>query len=395
VQDEELVKKAIESCKNNELSFCKFISANDSGETGGHQSGIYIPHNSFSILFETPGIKGHNKDKFIEIRWQDDDNTVTDSRFIYYGKRTRNEYRITRFGKGFSLLDEQSTGNLFVFVKLNDNNYDAYMFSADEDIETFLAAFGMSAADTNTLIQTSNIVRDREDVIMLFEEFIRTLEKDFPSTGDIARKAREIYQKANQKDNKKESIKTPDKVILKWIDTEYRLFKAIENHFYGDYVYKPFGTVDALVMAANTILNRRKSRAGKSLEHHLRQVFDFNELRYSYQKITESNKTPDFIFPGISYYFESKYKKNLVFLASKTTCKDRWRQILNEADRIKTKHLFTLQQGISKNQLDEMYKYNVVLVTPKEYISSFPGEYKEKILPLNGFIEFTRGKTEI
>lgn len=44
----------------------------------------------------------------------------------------------------------------------------------------------------------------------------------------------------------------------------------------------------------------------------------------------------------------------LVFLGAKTTCKDRWRQVLNEADRIETKYLFTLQQGISKNQLREM-----------------------------------------
>ena len=41
----------------------------------------------------------------------------------------------------------------------------------------------------------------------------------------------------------------------------------------------------------------------------------------------------------------------LTMLASKTTCKDRWRQILNEADRIKIKHLFTLQQGISKKDV--------------------------------------------
>ena len=34
--------------------------------------------------------------------------------------------------------------------------------------------------------------------------------------------------------------------------------------------------------------------------------------------------------------------------------KDRWRQVLNEADCIETKYLFTLQQGISKNQLREM-----------------------------------------
>lgn len=41
-------------------------------------------------------------------------------------------------------------------------------------------------------------------------------------------------------------------------------------------------------------------------------------------------------------------------LAVKTTCKDRWRQILNEADKIHQVHLFTLQEGVSLAQYREM-----------------------------------------
>lgn len=73
-------------------------------------------------------------------------------------------------------------------------------------------------------------------------------------------------------------------------------------------------------------------------------------------------------------------------LASKTTCKDRWRQILNEADKIKIKHLFTLQQGISENQLAEMFKYNVQLVVPETYLKSFSEKYRDRILTLGKFV---------
>ena len=41
-------------------------------------------------------------------------------------------------------------------------------------------------------------------------------------------------------------------------------------------------------------------------------------------------------------------------LAVKSTCKDRWRQILAEADRLPVKHLLTLEPGISVAQTDEM-----------------------------------------
>jgi site-specific DNA-cytosine methylase len=113
---------------------------------------------------------------------------------------------------------------------------------------------------------------------------------------------------------------------------------------------------------------------------------NFN-LQHSSQAVTEMNKRPDFLFPGPDAYANPRFDENkLVVLASKTTCKDRWRQILNEADRVKTKHLFTLQQGISSNQLAEMYRSNVCLVVPKPYITSFPEEYRSRILTLNDFV---------
>lgn len=58
------------------------------------------------------------------------------------------------------------------------------------------------------------------------------------------------------------------------------------------------------------------------------------------------NKKPDFIFPdGVSYHnFEFQADK-LTMLGAKTTCKDRWRQVLNEADRIRDKHLFYITKG--------------------------------------------------
>ena len=77
-------------------------------------------------------------------------------------------------------------------------------------------------------------------------------------------------------------------------------------------------------------------------------------------------------------------------LASKTCCKDRWRQVINEADRIKQKHLFTLQEGVSGNQLKEMYKEGIVLVVPQPILKSFPKEYHDQILSLTEFVDFIK-----
>ena len=73
-------------------------------------------------------------------------------------------------------------------------------------------------------------------------------------------------------------------------------------------------------------------------------------------------------------------------LAVKTTCKDRWRQILNEANRIPTKHLLTLQEGVSEGQFKEMSEAGVQLVVPAPLASSFPESVRPHLQTLESFI---------
>ena len=385
-----VVEKAIDSVQKAEKSFCKFISANDAGETGAHQSGFYIPKNSFSLLFETPGVKGENKDRFATIRWQDE--FETNSRFIYYGTGTRNEYRLTRFGKGFPFLTEDNVGDLLIISQIQGDYYEGFVLSLDEDIEDFFTAFNIAANETNRLIEKIETVSAEDILFKCFTAFNSSLNKEFPSTVSLSTNARNCYNTSyNVTSNNIKS--NPDKILLNWLDAEFQLFKAIELEVYSEKIKTPFRSVEELVDIANTILNRRKSRAGKSLEYHLEEVFKTFELKFDSQATTEDNKKPDFIFPSAALYKNMDYdSKNLVFLAAKTTCKDRWRQVINEADRIEIKHLFTLQQGISKNQLNEMDKEGVRLVVPKPYIGSFPEEYQNKIFSLESFIQYTSSK---
>lgn len=375
---------AIRVVERAEVSVAKFITANDTGATGGHQAGFHFHKNTWPLFFDEAGVKGENKDVFVTIRWQDD--FETSSRFIYYGVGTRNEYRLTRFGRNFPYLQPDNVGDLLVIAKRGPQFYDAFILHSDEDIEEFFAAFNISAADVNGIIPRQFQLNASDALLECFRRYLQELNVDFPPTVDLANRSRQCYNTAYRITNaivKRE----PDSQILKWLDAEFQLFKTIENSRYQTRIQTPFATVEQLVETANTILNRRKSRAGKSLEHHLAEIFTIHDLPHSSQAVTEDNKKPDFIFPGAdSYHNRSFNERRLIMLACKTTCKDRWRQVINEADRIRTKHLFTLQQGISSNQLTEMYRHNVQLVVPREYRSSFPPEFRARILSLDEFI---------
>ncbi|WP_410495532.1 type II restriction endonuclease [Cellulosilyticum sp. ST5] len=380
----ELLTTLLKDFSESQLQFCKFISANDAGLTGGHQCGPYIPKNSYSLLFDEPQLRGTNSERTVSITWQN--GITTESKCKYYGCGTRNEYRITAFGRGFPYFKNEFVGALLILLKFDSYTYKGYVLNTDDEIEYFFSSIGITPTETNKLISSSLTVNGVIDI------YIQDLAEDFPSTLELATKSRDLYYSTNP--NLLNSH--PDTELLAWLDMEYELFKALENNRYNDYITKPFANLDELISCSNTILNRRKSRAGKSLEHHLAYIFSQNNIEFGAQIKTEGNKKPDFIFPSERAYHSINYNlEKLTYLASKTTCKDRWRQILNEADKISTKYLFTLQQGISSNQLNEMYSSNVILVVPRPYIKTFPPEYQNRILSLQDFINIVKSKADL
>ena len=388
----DVVIRAINSVTNGKKAFCRFLTGNDTGATGAHQAGIYISKSVIPILFDTPGVRGENKDRWVHVEWQD--GYETDTRFIYYGVGSRNEYRITNFGRGFPFLHTEYTGALFVFVQMDKEDYRGFFLNTDDDIQDFLDAFGISATETNRMIEMhSTLSADQED--QAIKDFISHLKVDFPEADVMSASARIIQDRIHPRMN---DIRiNPDQKIIDWTEMEFRLFRAVEQERYGEQISRGFTSVDDFITMANTVLNRRKSRAGKSLENHLAALFDANGIRYTPQAITEENKRPDFIFPSVDAYHDPYFGTDrLISLAAKTTCKDRWRQVLNEADRLRdgTKYLCTLQQGISVQQMNEMEAERVVLVVPQPYIAAYPKEKQDTIWNLHQFIDFVRETEE-
>lgn len=383
----DVTAKAIEAVLKGSPSYCKFLSANDSGETGGHQSGILISKSAKAMFWTDDELReSHILKKYGRIRWQDDYDT--DCTFTWYA--SKNELRITGFGRGKSPLTSEFTGALFVMVKDSEEDYRGYLLNTDDDIGQFLDAFGLTPAETNRPLKTDGInpkIREK----LAIDSFIDTLKVEFPASADMSKAARNIQYQVYV--NRSLAVNDPDSILLRWTEQEYTLFRAIEHARYGDIVAGGFSSVEDFVVMANQVLNRRKSRAGKSLEHHLAAIFDENKICYTAQAVTEGNKKPDFLFPSEEAYHDMTFTvEKLCTLAAKTTCKDRWRQILNEANRLReeNKYLCTMQQGISAAQTDEMETEKVILVVPKAYHTAYPKEKRDRIWTLGKFVNYVR-----
>ncbi|MGK2959564.1 MAG: type II restriction endonuclease [Acidimicrobiales bacterium] len=183
----------------------------------------------------------------------------------------------------------------------------------------------------------------------------------------------------------------PDVRLLVRRKCEYEIFLSVEQAVYLPRIHEGFGRIDDFIGLAQTILQSRKSRSGNSLEFQAREIMAEEGLLsgtdFIYRPVIEGGKRPDFLFPSKSAYEDAAFPANrLRMLAAKTTCKDRWRQVINEADRIPRKHLLTLQEGVSEGQFQEMQEAGVQLVVPSGLHDSYPIAVRPHLLTLESFI---------
>lgn len=372
--------------------FIKRLSANDTGATGGHQVGLYIPSGIVAELF--PSIN-HTRElnPSVLLHAKSSSHICADSevRAIYYNNKffgmTRNEKRITRWGGDSPLQNPENTGALAVLAFKHEPGNDSegvdtwVCINPDEEdvVESTLGEivpgtllFGPASEILGGLAPQPKVNNKRYE---LPEEWIHT----FPSGSEIIQYAASYFAKDSA---------DPDEQLIDRRRVEYDIFLLVEEAHVLDIIQKGFGSVDEFIALANSVSNRRKSRAGKSLELHLEQLFLEHGLSiFATQATTEGNKKPDFLFPSVEAYKDVAFPDDrLRMLAVKTTCKDRWRQILNEADRIKTIHLFTLQEGVSIDQFREMQEAGVRLVVPASLHKKYPEAIRGELMSLGAFI---------
>jgi len=220
----------------------------------------------------------------------------------------------------------------------------------------------------------------------LLDGLLSRFNGEFPKTNEFSDYARETMFSSV------DLLNDPDKGLIAFLEREEVLFKTLEKHLIIPILRKGFeDNVDAFVDFSLKVQNRRKMRAGMALENHLSYIFSANKVNYSANVITENKSRPDFIFPGIAEYRNNKFPANrLKMLGAKTTCKDRWRQVLSEAKRIRTKHLFTLEPGISENQTDEMKSKHLSLVVPRAIFPTYSNKQQSWLIDLKNFINIVK-----
>jgi len=383
--------------------FAKRLAGNDTLLTGAHQAGPYLSKAFlFAVLpeLEQPGEK--NPRVVLPARIESHGDQRKAKAIWYNGKLhggTRNEVRLTGFGGAESpLLEPENTGalSLFAFTRTSEGPSCSIWLCATLEEEERLDAYVGTvdpgrgvvwkpwAGSIDHRLQTKTACELESSQIP--EDWIAS----FPSGEEVVAKTLQLLSGTNL---------DPDKRILRRRDCEFAVFRSVEQAITLPRIKEGFQTMDAFVKEAQTLLQRRKSRSGRSLELHVKAILDEEGLKagrdFEYNVESDKGRRPDFLFPSQRAYRDSAFPPDrLAMLATKTTCRDRWRQVLNEAERIPTKHLLTLQEGITERQFEEMTKSGIQLVVPKPLHKKFKETIRTKICSIRDFIE-SRSPTKV
>jgi hypothetical protein len=373
--------------------FAKRLSANDTGLTRSHQVGFYVPR-QFALAvapeLERPVDNPRRRLAFHLVSH----DQVASPDLIYYNSRIvrqqrngRNEFRVTGFGgRQSALQDPESTGAILITASYTTGDrVEAWLADTLEEEDALESVIG-SLEPATEIVRLFPAGGLAQLVVAPSPADCEPDLADLPAAWATAFPAgRELMDEAVRR--RPGRGHGPDRRLVDRYRCEFGLFKVVETAHVLPLIGTGFPTVDDFLGVAQTVANRRKSRAGRSLELHLARIFTEERVPFEAGARTEGNRQPDFLFPSGAAYRAGRPTR---MLGVKTTVKDRWRQVLDEASRIPEKHLFTLSEGVSPDQFTQMQEARLQLVVPAANVHKFPVAVRPHLATLADFIDLVR-----
>lgn len=396
------------------------------GMLSDYFSGVVVKQ--LSVVETTPAKSNqHEFNGTSELRmiFGDDDRKNIPTRFIWLGSEQegitsdgmvswydarrnhpkRTEYRLYYPGNDVTRLMQaddtfflatRPDGTCIVVITPSDSTIQSqllWLFGIQEQPDLQFSAATFSGNESSHLDFAARFILDELGIELeaaeetVLDALIEPYGLQFPNTVEFSKLAQQSLPELSP------GTDDPDNIIMAWLDREEMLFRRLERRIVSERLASGFmsdgeADVDGFIKFSLSVQNRRKSRAGQSLENHLEAIFRAHSIQFTRGAQTENRHKPDFLFPSIEAYRDKTFPDSgLTMLASKSTLKDRWRQVLTEAARIDHKHLFTLEPAISQHQTDQMIAENLQLVIPSKLHQTYKPAQQDWLLNLSTFIE--------
>lgn len=398
--------------QQSDMLLVKKLSRNDTSwasEAGKHQAGFYIPRPIREAGFfpelraENPG-KPHIFTAEVTVLWPQTGETTRSSMRHYSNKGP--ETHFTRLPK--SLFKGLTPASLllagrFVTPVADCGWWIVTLDSAGDEselLETLLdlpVDFHHQLFASASLGQAAQTAQDElEELIDRFRLAIRNgtlgdLVKRYatiPDPASIAEQARQqwLLTKGIPKFDPWE-IKAPGDAIMEISrDVEYQLYRHHElRRRAGELlsilagtddiaaaVLRNYPQIDAVFLSAS---QQRKTRAGRSFEHHISAALTAGRIRFVEQAVT-GGRRPDFVMPDLEQlHNRRRAREDALVLAAKTTLRERWKQVSGERLNCDV-FLATVDDRVAATSILEMAEAGIRLVVPESLKTSDETHYK-------------------
>lgn len=391
--------------------FIKKLSRNDTSWTSGgsNQAGFYVPRPVRESDF-LPTLKADNPAKphifhaEVEILWPQT-GEITRSQMRHFSNKGA-EAHITRVAR--SLFKELTPASLLLMGRFKasskDSNYWAVIVdSASEEAELLETVFDLDANFHYAIFAPSKFhdyaTSTSDELNALIEEFRSAIRRGaidalvakyatIPNPAVIAESARSQWLNTHGFSTFDPwVIAAPGDAIMEISrEIEYRLYRRHElrrrtsellSILYGSNdlpsgLIQRYPELDQVLLSAS---QQRKTRAGRSFEHHIAASLKAGRIRFVEQAVT-GGRRPDFVLPDLPVLRSRKrgYGDALV-LAAKTTLRERWKQVATEKLNCEV-FLATVDDRVAANSVREMADAGIRLVVPEALKSNDEACYK-------------------
>lgn len=378
------------------------------GAENGHQNGVYIPReiresDFFPPLQNTNSDKPHIFDARFWTIWPATGETQHSALKHYSNKGT--EMHFTRVPRGeFTDLTpaswliggylERAVGEVCHWFMVID--------SASEEAELLESMFALDSDFHFALFDPTHLPgAEQDDTEQLIEDLAKALRKGnldqfimdasrMPASEDFALQAQSAWLEENNLDKMDPwNIPNPGDAVMRISrDIEYALYKRSEVRFRAAQVLRTvsmdanlvsaivrgFPELDATFLSA---AQTRKSRAGRSFEHHVGRVFKDGRIRHEEQVILGSRR-PDFVLPDVSTLrSKSRNFNDAAIVSLKTTLRERWKQLSLERFNGDV-FLTTVDDRVTADAISDMADNGICLVVPESLKKSKETCYADK-----------------
>lgn len=405
--DTPLWSMLLELAAKSEQLFVKKLSRNDSSwadDRGKHQAGFYIPREIRESGY-FPELVAGNPDKPHIYRtrcaaiWPQTGEVTSSNMSHYSNKGPETHFTVVPHG----LFRGLSPASLLISGRLRDSISDArYWFvvldSASDEaelVETALdldSGFHFDLFPPEDLQSAAELARD--EVAELIDRLQSACRKGtldvvladyakLPSPEAIADAARKEWLAENRRDSLDPfALDAPGDAIMQISrDVEYRIFRRHELRRRAtevvriltaepdlvSAVVRGFPELDSVFLSAS---QQRKTRAGRSFEHHIAAALKAGRIRYQEQAVT-GGRRPDFVLPDLLTLKRGTRRdfRDALVLAAKTTLRERWKQVSSEGFHCAV-FLATVDDRVPDTSIGEMEEHGIRLVVPESLKSS-------------------------